>query len=685
MPQTSMDRAEAVRLQTLAVLSSLTETAPALGLADPASSLEQYGKKLADNTYQVLVVGEAKRGKSTFVNALIGRDILPTDVDIATSQVFRICPAEREAYCLRFEDDSQQEIAAAELASYGSQVVADADGVPRLDQMIRWIEVDVPARFLPANVRILDTPGLGALYAAHAQITHRFVPHADAVVFVLDSQAPIGEPEIQIVTALLEVTRSIFFIQTKIDLFRREVWQEIQKRNEEILKKQFGDRLSDPRVWPISSINLRKHAQTGDDDYLMVSRHNELAAALQAFLFRVAGWSRSAEAITLAGHYQALSRQTLAARLGALTEESKQKRAEFQQQAMERRKQFEADWGERGQKRRELLENIHTFADLGKRMIRNALSPGGDLERHFRSRINHLTGAATSFGLLRSGLPEGLRGTSGGDTITECGQWLRTLPQEVEAYALTFWEDVRKTTETKCTEVLAPFALAAEGVMHTPAAEPIAPNPGEAPGPHGQQGAPENLFLTTARFGSLLIGTAGAANFLTPVLATVVGLTAAPLFLGTLAIAAAGITTVLADKRAQLRAGKTELLQSLGEILQRLRNHLLSDVDLKGGRFTRVDECFNSLERCLGETIAKLAAQKLAEAQSESDRLGEEARLDDQQRAVKAEETRRQLADWDGIGCRLQEIRIVLEELERGQGAEIGGRASGQEATVKVK
>jgi hypothetical protein len=52
---------------------------------------------------------------------------------------------------------------------------------------------------------------------------------------------------------------------------------------------------------------------------------------------------------------------------------------------------------------------------------------------------------------------------------------------------------------------------------------------------------------------------------------------------------------------------------------------------------------------------------------------------------VKAEETRRQLADWDGIGCRLQEIRIVLEELERGQGAEIGGRASGQEATVKVK
>ena len=143
-----------------------------------------------DNTYQVLVVGEAKRGKSTFVNALIGRDILPTDVDIATSQVFRVCPAEGEAYRLRFEDDSQQEITAADLPRYGSQVVADTEGVPRLDQIIRWIEVDVPVRFLPANVRILDTPGLGALYAAHGQITHRFVPHADAVLFILIRRLP---------------------------------------------------------------------------------------------------------------------------------------------------------------------------------------------------------------------------------------------------------------------------------------------------------------------------------------------------------------------------------------------------------------------------------------------------------------------------------------------------------------
>jgi hypothetical protein len=126
-------------------------------------------------------------------------------------------------------------------------------------------------------------------------------------------------------------------------------------------------------------------------------------------------------------------------------------------------------------------------------------------------------------------------------------------------------------------------------------------------------------------------------------------------------------------------------LQALGEILQRLRNHLLIEVDQKSGRFTRVDECFNSLERCLSEMIAQLATQKLAEAQAESDRLGEEARLGEEQRQVKAEETRRQLTDWDAIGRCLQRAVSDLKELERGQGTAVGGVASGQPSEGRVQ
>src|SRR5205807_2592673 len=184
---------------------------------------------------------------------------------------------------------------------------------------------------------------------------------------------------------------------------------------------------------------LRKAAITGDDDYLMVSKHKELAVALQAFLFRVAGWSRSAEAIVLAGHYQEQSRQTLAGRLDALMEETKQKRAEFQQRSQEQRRQFDADWGERGQKRRELLESIQKIAVLGKQRIRQGLQPGGDLETHFRTRIEQLSSAA------------------------DIEQMLKSLPQLVEGQAFQLWKEVQQATEAKCVEVLAPFAVAVEG------------------------------------------------------------------------------------------------------------------------------------------------------------------------------------------------------------------------------
>ncbi len=643
MPQASavLDRAEMVRKKTLTVLSSLTESARAIGLAEPPAALAPYAQKLADNTYQVLVVGEAKRGKSTFVNALIGRDILPTDVDIATSQVFRICPAERAAYRLRFEDDSQQAIAAADLPRYGSQVVEDAEGVPRLDQIIRWIEVDAPVQFLPGNVRILDTPGLGALYASHAQITLRFVPNADAVIFVLDSQAPIGEPEIQIVKDLLAVTPSIFFIQTKIDLFRREVWQEILKRNEEILKNQLGDRLRDPRVWPISSINLRKAAQTGDDDYLMVSRQKDLAAALQSFLFRVAGWGRSAEAIELAEDYQKQCRQTLDTRLAALTAESKQKRAEFQQRAAERRQRFEADWGERGQKRRELLESIQRIAGLGKQSIRTALQPGGDFDRPLRARIEALGSSAQREQLLAS------------------------LPREIEARALTLWQDVRKETEMQCAAVLAPFSLAAEGVLSAPTTAPISSHLTDGSLPAGRVREPEKLLKLARNVASA--GQSGA------VLAVGLSFLGAPLFLG---VPAALFLTWYVDRQAEIRADRHELLQHLADLMQRLRHQLLFEVDLSSGRFSRVDECFNSMERSLGEMIAKLAARKSEEARAEVDRLGEEAGLDDKARSEEAERTRRQLAEWNAIGGRLQEIRNELDALERSQRAAAAGQAS---------
>lgn len=52
---------------------------------------------------------------SNLVNTLLGRDLLPTNAEVATSQVFNVRPSGWQAYLLRFEEGFRREIALEEL------------------------------------------------------------------------------------------------------------------------------------------------------------------------------------------------------------------------------------------------------------------------------------------------------------------------------------------------------------------------------------------------------------------------------------------------------------------------------------------------------------------------------------------------------------------------------------------
>jgi GTP-binding protein EngB required for normal cell division len=626
---------EAVRHKARAILDQLLVKGPAFDLP-PAPALVAQRDKLADDRYKVLVCGEAKRGKSTFVNALIGQGLLPTAVSEATCQVFHVQHADRPAFRLRFEDDSAQEITAADLARYGSQILADVEGTPRLDQLLRWIEVEVPLHFLPRGVSILDTPGIGTLYAAHAQITHRFVPHADAVIYVLDSAQPLGAPDLEFLESILAVTRNVFFIQTKIDRFRRNDWQAVQKRNEELLAQHLGRRLADGRVWPVSSANLRKAAETGDDDLLQVSRHRELAAGLDAFLFRVCGWSRSAEAVVAAGSYHRSGAETLAARLVALEAESAARRDELRAAPAARRKEFEADWGPRGGKRRALHEGITNHARLAKAGFRQTLASGGELERILVERIDSVT------------------------TMEEAQARGNALWGEVAALASEHWRRLARQTEERCLSLVAPLLEEVE-----------APNlqvpEGEVTLRARTLDLQDDLWarlklarseaLTASGLGGsagALIGLVLATSWMTP--------------LGLIGTAVAGLWGLAhgwqRSGEKQVRSARQELRRHLDDALAQLRKHFFH-VDLGAGRFNRVDEHFDRLESALLERVETVVAQKSRDLQAESARLEDEARLGAEQRQDRARVVQQQIGEWQQIGAALAEVTGELREWDR--------------------
>ena len=385
-------------------------------------------------------MGEAKRGKSSFINALIGRDVLPTDVDVATSQVFRISRGS-EAYRVRFEDDSVRNISAQELPDYGSQVVLDAVGEPWLDQTVRWIEVDVPARFLPDGVNILDTPGLGALYQAHAEVTYRFVPHADAVIFMLDSGQPIVQAELDLIKRILKVTPNLFFVQSKIDQFGSEHWEQVKARSEALLQEHFGEALTDVRIWPVSSSNLHKAATSKHPEALLkVSRYRALAEALAQFLQRMLGSARAAQALELARRYHATSQRVLSMRAESLEPRSQQELAEQEESLADRRAAFAAEWGGQGQKRAQLAHETKRIVAINKQAFRESLQPAGPVAAPIDLRINAVA------------------------SLEQANALGEALSDELIAAALDQWRDVRDLTESRMTEMLAGFLGVADAL-----------------------------------------------------------------------------------------------------------------------------------------------------------------------------------------------------------------------------
>jgi predicted GTPase len=631
------ERAETARRKAIKVLERLAEKGVRFDLPAPQPALEQCRIKMAENRYKVLVVGEAKRGKSSFINAIIGRDILPTEQQIATSQVFCVSQAERESYRLRFEDGSEKPITLADLPRYGSQEFADEQGEPQLSETIKWIEVEVPVRFLPKGLALLDTPGTGSMYVRHAQITHRYAREADAIIFVLDSEKPIIQEELDFLNMILGVTRSVFFIQTKIDAFSKDTWQEIQRRNQEVLRQKFADRLPDNRVWPISNLNLRKAAMTESeqdaDDYIMVSRHKELAAALHAFLARVVGWSRTVDAMLLAEQYHSSSRKILSTRSANLSEESKKKRADFQKMQMQRNQQFDADWGERGQKRKEAMDRIRKVITAAKINFRQAMEPGSEIIMALESKIDQLK------------------------SIRKANHLPEMISSEFTSKISEEWQQICDQVKDQCLQVLSAFIEDAEAVQ-----KGIDPKVAGPAGVNRSRGRFKNDWWARVKTARMDFFTASGlgAGILFFVPTVTIGLSLA-LMAGILLATARGL---FKGGEVQVRNAQQELRKYLNQVVQQVRRHFF-EVNIKSSYSNRVDEYFDDLEKNLSERIHAIAKLKLEESQAEIARLSKEDQLNEEERKAKAAQSREQLAEWDALGLSIREVISELKELDK--------------------
>lgn len=644
---TIFEQIQSARTATITLLDNLEKKATALDLAELPDEIAKSRRRLVANSFQVLVVGEAKRGKSSFINALIGRELLPTDVDVATSQVFRVRNASQEAYRVRFEDNSYLTIQQKDLPLYGSQVLANSGGMPSLKQIIRWIEVDIPAQFLPDGISILDTPGLGTLYSAHAQITQRFVPLADAVIFVVDSLRPLIQAEIDFISTLLSVTSNILFVQTKIDKQRVTDWQSIQQRNEEILRDQFGDRLPAPRVWPISSTHLLRAGDSEDEDaedFLDMSQYSALAAELQTFLFRAAGWERSKRAIQLAEAFFLNTRKLLVAQIAQLAGLSEQQRRELQRRFTEREQTFIREWGASGQEKALLLGQVRQIMKTNQQAFLHLLRHGSDLEVRERNAINSL------------------------QNIQEANDYNSSMTDRVVGRVLDAWREICQSSRDEILALLTRFLVAADALDFTEDPQLASLIVTEVP---------ELVQVNvSAMVKEQVLSEAGMITGVAKLLSQFLddgarydeesGAVIVPGFIESLARLAAMCYVAIRGQtltaRVQLEDAKKQLHRYLDETLRTLRTQFQEGQADVGGQ-SRVENFFLTLEHYVTIQLQQISEQKTREIQEERERLTELAQLSEQERSLKEEQFRQQLALWDTLAPSFTSIKQELQEI----------------------
>ncbi|MEV6633619.1 dynamin family protein [Actinoplanes sp. NPDC051470] len=207
------------------------------------------------NPPSVVVVGEVKRGKSSLVNGLLGHDGLsPVGVEVTTAAFLRVvAPSERLPVGraeIVLSDGSVREVSAQAAARAVDDRTADAFlRAERLEAIVVGAVVAAAGRHLP-GVPIVDTPGIGGLVAAHAQVSRLAAGDAGVLLFVCDAGQILTAPELAFLTDVAAGADAVVLALTKTDRFPR--WRETLDEDRRLLDRH-APRLSDVPIVPVSA------------------------------------------------------------------------------------------------------------------------------------------------------------------------------------------------------------------------------------------------------------------------------------------------------------------------------------------------------------------------------------------------------------------------------------------------
>ena len=260
-----------LRDQVSLLVTEAQQLLTAAGRDDLATSIRDESERRGAGPATVVVVGEANRGKSALVNAMLEHPGLsPVDSDVATNCFVEIVYAEEDFARVQLSGPGETvTIAIDEIADW-----ATVSGNPGNQKGVRSVLVGLRNEFLK-GMRLIDTPGVGGLDTAHGALTLEVLREADALLFVIDTDGPLAAPELRFLERASERIDTVIVALTKIDAERR--WDALRSEDAALMR-QHAPRFAGAPIVPVSSQRLvqslsmepeqgrKRRASSGIDD-----------------------------------------------------------------------------------------------------------------------------------------------------------------------------------------------------------------------------------------------------------------------------------------------------------------------------------------------------------------------------------------------------------------------------------
>ncbi len=224
--------------------------------------IEESIDSLEKDNFNIVIVGEFSRGKSTFINALLSSRILPSSTKPTTTIINKILFGEEPRFYLYFRDNSDsKEISEAEFKAITAKLEPDYDDLEEIEEYkqhlrylsnIAYADIKYPTQICKGGIEIVDTPGTNDLDEAREEITFKFIPQSDVAILLLSANQILSQSEVSFLKERIldnDIKKVFFVINFKDRLSSVEEEEKVISYATEHLK----DIVDDPKIFMVSA------------------------------------------------------------------------------------------------------------------------------------------------------------------------------------------------------------------------------------------------------------------------------------------------------------------------------------------------------------------------------------------------------------------------------------------------